>query len=167
MTPGWMSHFVVSSHDLYFIFFHTFSLHFCFCWPSVFSLVFLYFFFKFYILPHGPIKSHFLIYYFVFGSDTYSCIWMAYWKVVIIYKLNVQSVSGIVVGWSQWASLCCFHSKVSLINMNVLLQIYSISSVLLDMFIIFSLYLSPFFFNVFSSKAELKNVLLFCMLTFC
>lgn len=44
-------------------------------------------------------------------------------KFQIIYKWNVLSASGTVVDHSE-SLCCCFHSKASIINMNVLLQIY-------------------------------------------
>lgn len=64
----------------------------------------------------------------------------------------------------------CFHSKASIINTNVLLQIYILSCC----YLVFVYYLSVqsvFSFLkmiqlfLFSSMAELK--LLFCILTFC
>lgn len=87
-------------------------------------------------------------------------------KFQIIYKWNVLSASGTVVGWSQWASLLLFSFQ-SIINTNVLLQIYIVSVVKLYVFIIsvqyvFLLLLFCFFFP---PKAELKLLLLFCILT--
>lgn len=71
---------------------------------------------------------------------------------------------------------CCFHSKASIINTNVLLQIYIyISSLLLSSMCLFVCsvclsvvafcFVALFFF--FPLKAELKLLLRFCILTFC